>query len=97
MKLKVFGFYILGGILLALLLNGLMLSRVNNLQTNSSIAQQHRLDAILLTQHIAQEVKQLEQFVKAYTSTGHVPYLLYYYDIIAIRQGTKKAPENYVS
>lgn len=97
MKLKVFGFYILGGILLALLLNGLMLSRVNNLQTNSSIAQQHRLDAILLTQHIAQEVKQLEQFVKAYTSTGHVPYLLYYYDIIAIRQGTKKAPENYDS
>ncbi len=54
-------------------------------------AQAHRQLALGLANELQQETEQLARLVRAYTSTGEPRYLLYYYDILAVRQG-KKAP-----
>lgn len=60
------------------------------------LAQQHRQSAMLLVGELRQETENLTTLVKGYTSTGETRYLTYYYDILAIRQGEKPRPENYV-
>ncbi|MGB4499060.1 MAG: response regulator, partial [Methylococcaceae bacterium] len=50
-----------------------------------------------LANELRQETEQLTLFVRAYTSTAQTHYLTYYYDILAIRQGEKPLPENYVA
>lgn len=48
-----------------------------------------------LTRSIRQESSLLEMLVRAYTTTADPRFLVYYYDIVAIRNGEKKAPPNY--
>ena len=48
-----------------------------------------------LTRSIRQESSLLEMLVRAYTTTADPRFLMYYYDIVAIRNGEKKAPPNY--
>ena len=55
-------------------------------------AQAHRQQALGLAGELQQETEQLARLVRAYTTTGESRYLLYYYDILAVREGEKAAP-----
>src|SRR5438876_4801273 len=58
-------------------------------------AQQHRQSALELANELHQETEQLARLVRAYTATGEPRYLLYYYDILGVRQGEKPAPSDF--
>lgn len=64
-------------------------------QAYSSVvqAQDHRQKSIALSNELHQEAEQLVRLVRAYAITGENRYLFYYYDILAIRQGDKAAPD----
>ncbi len=55
-------------------------------------AQEHRQSALRLASELQQETEQLARLVRAYTTTGESRYLLYYYDILAVREGEKAPP-----
>ena len=58
-------------------------------------AQNHRQSALGLANELHSEAKQLASLVRSYTVTGEPRYLLYYYDILGVRQGENPAPENF--
>ena len=60
-------------------------------------AQKHRQDAMLLVHDLRLQTDQLSRLVRTYTTTGEARYLMYYYDILAIREGQKPAPLGYNS
>ncbi|HEY0664925.1 MAG TPA: response regulator, partial [Gallionella sp.] len=55
-------------------------------------AQEHRRKSVALTTELHQQPEQLSSLVRAYAVTGESRFLLYYYDILAIRMGEKPAP-----
>jgi two-component system sensor histidine kinase/response regulator len=59
------------------------------------VVQEQRQRAQALTYELQQEAEQLSNLVRAYTVTGAERYLTYYFDILAIRDGTKAPPENF--
>jgi signal transduction histidine kinase/CheY-like chemotaxis protein/HPt (histidine-containing phosphotransfer) domain-containing protein len=95
MKLKIFGIYFVLFIFFTLGINAWLLLNINKLREVSDIKQQQQLSALSLTHYIERETRQLSSLVRAYTSTANSAYLLYYYDIIAIRRGLKPKPINY--
>ena len=58
-----------------------------------SEAQDHRQRALVLVQALRQESELLARLVGLYANSGEPRFLLYYYDILAIREGNKPAPE----
>ena len=58
-------------------------------------AQAHRQNALALATELHQETEQLARLVRAFTATGESRYLLYYYDILDMRQGEKAAPPDF--
>ncbi|MGD9700634.1 response regulator [Acinetobacter sp.] len=82
-------------LLLALGANMLVMVQVKNAYNGVIGAQYHRERAIKLTNELRQETGQLERLVRAYTVTAEARYLLYYYDIVAIRNGEKAAPDGF--
>ncbi len=57
--------------------------------------QDHRQRSLDIATRLSLETDQLSRFVRAYTATGEPRYLLYYYDIVAVRDGEKPAPAGY--
>ncbi|MFZ2971033.1 MAG: response regulator [Ferribacterium limneticum] len=57
-------------------------------------ATKHRQDSMALMGSVRHEVDLLSRLVSSYVSTANPRYLIYYYDILAIREGTKKAPDS---
>ena len=96
MKLKQFSFWFSLVVMLALSANVLFLFMIKRGYDSVVTVQEHRQHAMLLANELRQETEQLTSLVRAYTSTGQTRYLTYYYDILAIRQGEKPQPENYV-
>jgi signal transduction histidine kinase/CheY-like chemotaxis protein len=82
-------------VLCALLADGFFLTRIWHAHSEVVSAQEHRQKATRLTQTLRQEIEYLSKLVRAYTSTAETRYLIYYYDILAIRQGEKPAPANF--
>ncbi|AXS80789.1 response regulator [Dechloromonas sp. HYN0024] len=56
-------------------------------------AARHRQDSMALMSSVHHEVDLLGRLVSSYVSTANPSYLIYYYDILAIREGSKRAPE----
>jgi two-component system, sensor histidine kinase and response regulator len=83
-------------VLFALGANGIFLVLIKHSYDTVVAAQNHRQAALELANELHQETEQLARLVRAYTATGESRYLLYYYDILAVRQGEKPAPTNYV-
>ncbi|MFC0170197.1 response regulator [Pseudoduganella danionis] len=81
--------------LLSLAANGWLIILIRQAHNEMLSSQQYRQDALALTHGLHQETEQLAQLVRAYTLTGETRYLFYYYDILAIREGSKPAPANY--
>jgi len=82
-------------VLLSLAANGWLIMQIRQAHNEMLSSQQYRQDALALTHGLHQETEQLAQLVRAYTLTGETRYLFYYYDILAIREGSKPAPANY--
>ncbi|MTW33994.1 response regulator [Pseudoduganella danionis] len=82
-------------VLLSLAANGWLIILIRQAHNEMLSSQQYRQDALALTHGLHQETEQLAQLVRAYTLTGETRYLFYYYDILAIREGSKPAPANY--
>ena len=77
--------------------NGIFAFKVVQAQSDTAEAQRHRQQAIALVLDLQREVSHLARFVRAFTTTGQIRYLSYYYDILAIRNGEKTPPEGYWS
>ena len=84
-------------VVLALSANALFLLMIEQAYSSVVTAQEQRQRALSLSDQLRQETEQLTTLVRAYTSTGQTRYLIYYFDILAIRQGDKPEPENYTS
>ncbi|MDD2916178.1 MAG: ATP-binding protein, partial [Gallionella sp.] len=96
MKLKQFSFWFSCVVMFALGINAVSLLMIKRCYDSVVTVQEHRAHAMSLADELRQETENLTLLVRAYTSTGQIPYLTYYYDILAIRQGEKPQPENYV-
>jgi signal transduction histidine kinase/CheY-like chemotaxis protein len=79
-------------VLFALAANALLLVLIKQSYDTVVAAQVHRQHALDLANQLHQETEQLARLVRAYTVTGEPRYLLYYYDILGVRQGEKAAP-----
>jgi signal transduction histidine kinase/DNA-binding response OmpR family regulator/HPt (histidine-containing phosphotransfer) domain-containing protein len=95
-KLKQFSSWFSLVVILALSANALFLLMIKRGYDSVVVQQEHRQRAMSLTNELRQETEQLTSLVRGYTSTGQTRYLTYYYDILAIRQGEKPQPENYI-
>ena len=82
-------------VLLALGANAMFLVLITKSYDSVVAAQEHRQLALELANELHQETEQLARLVRAYTATGEARYLLYYYDILAVREGEKPAPLNF--
>ena len=96
MKLKQFSLWFSLAVMLALSANALFLLMIQRGYDSVVTVQDHRQRAMSLTNELRQETELLTNLVRGYTSTAQTNYLTYYYDILAIRQGEKPQPENYV-
>ncbi len=59
----------------------------------ASAAARHRQDSLALMSEVHHEVGLLGRLVSSYVSTANSRFLIYYYDILAIREGAKPRPE----
>ena len=80
-------------VLLVLGANAMFLVLITRAYDTVVAAQNHRRSALALTNELQRETEQLERLVRAYTVTGEARYLLYYYDILAVRNGEKAGPD----
>ena len=92
MKLRKLSIWFSVGVLLVLGANMLCVVLIEQAYSKMLAVQEHRQLSIQLANELQQETKQLTKLVRAYTTTGELRYLFYYYDILAIRQGEKLAP-----
>ena len=97
MKLKQFSLWFSLVVLFVLSANAIFLLMIQRAHNSVVAVQEHRQRTMALANELRQETEQLTLLVRAYTSTGQTRFLTYYYDILAIRQGEKPQPENYVS
>ena len=95
MRLRRVSFWFFPIVLFALGANAFFLVLIKQSYDTVVAAQQHRQGALELANELHQETEQLARLVRAYTATGEPRYLLYYYDILAVRQGEKPAPANF--
>ncbi|UCV04381.1 response regulator [Dechloromonas denitrificans] len=61
----------------------------------ASAATRHRQSSMALMDEVRHEVDLLGRLVSSYISTANPRFLIYYYDILAIREGAKPRPENF--
>jgi len=96
LKLKQFSLRFSLAVMFALSANATFLIMIQQAHNSVVSVQEHRQRTMSLANELRQETERLTLLVRAYTSTGQTRYLTYYYDILAIRQGEKPQPENYV-
>ncbi len=92
LRLKQVSTWFFIAVLAALGANTLFLVLIKQSYDSVVAAQAHRRTALALAGELQQETVQLARLVRAYTVTGEPRYLLYYYDILAIRTGEKPPP-----
>ncbi len=95
MRLRKVSSWFFAVVLLVLGANAMFLVLITKSYDSVVAAQNHRQAALGLADELHQETEQLARLVRAYTATGEPRYLLYYYDILAIRQGEKTVPTNF--
>ncbi len=95
MRLRKVSSWFFAVVLLVLGANAMFLVLITKSYDSVVAAQKHRQTALGLANELHQETEQLARLVRAYTATGESRYLLYYYDILAVRQGEKPAPAGF--
>ena len=96
MKLSKASIYVSLFLSLILCANYYVTLEVKKAYNNLIQTQQHSKASISLTNGLQVETNELAQLVRLFISTSETRYLFYYYDIIAIRNGTRHAPDNYI-
>ncbi|AGX86802.1 signal transduction histidine kinase SLN1 [Candidatus Symbiobacter mobilis CR] len=81
--------------LFALSANAVFLILIQDSHRDVVRAHEHRQHAMALAVELQQETQWLAYLVREYTSTGQPKFLMYYYDILAIRQGEQPQPKRY--
>ncbi|TAK98621.1 MAG: sensor histidine kinase [Aquabacterium sp.] len=76
----------------ALLANFVFLMLIRQAYLSAEQAVQRRTDTMKLVSGLQHETALLRRLVSAYTATADPRYLLYYYDVLAIREGSKPPP-----
>jgi len=92
MKLRKVSIWFLAIVSLALAANAMFLVLIKRSYDSVVSARDHRDRSLRLSTELQQETEQLARLVRAYTSTGEARYLLYYYDILGVREGEKAPP-----
>ena len=95
MRLRKISSWFFVAVLLALVANAAFLFLIRQSYHAVIAAQNHRQNALNLADELHQETERLASLVRAYTATGESRYLLYYYDILAVREGEKPAPRGF--
>ena len=95
MRLRKVSSWFFAIVLLVLGANAMFLVLITRAYDTEVAAQGHRQTALALANELHQETEQLARLVRAYTATGESRYLLYYYDILEMRQGEKAAPADF--
>jgi two-component system sensor histidine kinase/response regulator len=92
MKLKTVsrGFFVI--VVMALVANFAFLMLIRQAYQSAEEAGQRRTDTMRLVSGLQHETALLRRLVSAYTATADPRYLLYYYDVLAIREGSKPPP-----
>ena len=84
------GFFLL--LCLALVANIAALVAIGSAFDTARQASDRRDHALALVHDVREETERLARLVRAYVTTADARYLLYYYDVLAIRQGVKPPP-----
>ena len=95
MRLRKASAWFFAVVLLVLGANAMFLVLIKQSYDQVVAAQAHRQQALALANALQLETEQLARLVRAYTTTGEARYLLYYYDILAVREGEKAAPARF--
>ena len=92
MRLRKVSSWFFGLVLFALGANGLFLLLIKQSHHRVDAELNHRQTALAVANELDRETERLASLVRAYTATGEPRYLLYYYDILGVREGTRPAP-----
>jgi len=92
MKLRTVSRWFFVLVVAALLANFAFLWLIRSAYLSAEQAAQRRSDTLRLVSELQNEAVMLRRLVSAYTSSGASRYLLYYYDMLAIREGRKAPP-----
>ena len=92
MKLRTVSRWFFVLVVAALLANFAFLLLIRTAYLSAEQAAQRRSDTLRLVSELQNEAVMLRRLVSAYTSSGAPRYLLYYYDMLAIREGRKAPP-----
>ncbi len=84
-------------IIISITLSFMSLWKVYNIYNVVNIAQENRKYAMNIVNDLQMQIIQLNKLVRTYIATAEPKYLIYYYDLLAIQQGTKPAPSEYKS
>ncbi|MEO8937811.1 MAG: response regulator [Burkholderiaceae bacterium] len=95
MRLREISTWFFAIVLTTLAANAMFLVLIRQSYHHVVEAQDHRQRALDLANELQQETEQLASLVRAYTATGEPRFLLYYYDILGVREGQKPAPANF--
>ncbi len=92
MKLRTVSRWVLGLIALAMAANFAFLMVIRQAFQAAERASALRTDTMQLVQQLREETALLRRLVSSYTASGDARYLLYYYDVLGVREGSKPAP-----
>ncbi len=95
MKLSKTSIYFSLLLLVTLCINYYVILDVKKAYNDLVITQSHSKSSSELTNSLHLEISGLAQLVRLYISTNDTRYLFYYYDIVALRNGSKSPPKNY--
>ena len=76
------------------LIGGVTLGALSSFN-EASAAARHRQQSMALMDEVRHEVDLLGRLVSSYVSTANPRFLIYYYDILAIREGAKPRPDHF--
>ncbi len=93
MKLKTVSRWFFLMVVMALVANFTFLMLIRQAYLSAEQAVQRRTDTLRLVSGLQHETDLLRRLVSTYTATADPRYLLYYYDVLAIREGTKPSPQ----
>jgi len=93
MKLRTVSRWFFVLVVAALVANFVFLLLIRTAYLSAEQAGQRRAETLRLVSDLQNESLLLRRLVSAYTGTASPRYLLYYYDLLAIREGSKPQPE----
>ncbi|MEX8503125.1 MAG: response regulator [Leptothrix ochracea] len=97
MRLRAAAAWFFAGLFGALWANAALLWRIDTAHDRMVAAHAHRAGILSLGGALQRETEQLTQLVRMYTVTGESRFLIYYYDILKIREGKAVAPAGMAS